>query len=72
MIEFIRSTVRPFVTYALTGLIIYMTVKQMVDAKDILIIVSIVIAFWFASKASEKKTESQEYIINVSEEKKKK
>jgi len=54
MIEAIRSLVRPIITFALTGLLIYMAVTKVVEAKDVLTVVGIIIAFWFAGKASEK------------------
>jgi len=55
MIEQIRSLVRPIVTFALTSLLIYLAVVRAVEAKDVLTVVGIIIAFWFAGKATEKK-----------------
>ena len=52
LIDFIRATTRPGVTYALTGTLIYAVVVGLIDAKEIITPTAMVLAFWFGSRGS--------------------
>ena len=70
MIDQIKALVRPVVTFGIVGAVIYGFVTKLIATDVFVPLATLVLVFWFESR--EKKTESQEYVINVSEDKKKK
>lgn len=52
LISFIRATTRPFVTYTLTGALVYCAVFGLIDAKEIVTPTAMVLAFWFGSRTA--------------------
>jgi len=50
MLEFIRGIVRPVTTFAFVGTIVYLSVIGSIEAKDILGLTGIVVAFWFSDR----------------------
>ena len=56
MIEAIRSLVRPIVTFGVVAALIYGFVTKLIAADVFLPVVTIIIGFWFAERAAEKKS----------------
>jgi hypothetical protein len=57
IISFVRATTRPFVTYTLTGTLVYCVVAGLIDAKEIVTPTAMVLAFWFGSRTAKTDTE---------------
>ena len=55
MIEAIRSLVRPVVTFGVVAALIYGFVAKLIAPDVFLPVVTIIIGFWFAERATEKK-----------------
>ena len=55
MIEAIRSLVRPVVTFGVVATLIYGFVAKLIAPDVFLPVVTIIIGFWFAERATEKK-----------------
>lgn len=54
-VEIIRELMRPFVTVIFVLLVVYLTLTGKIDAKEILSIAGILIAFWFGERSALKK-----------------
>jgi hypothetical protein len=53
------SLMRPFITIAFTGLVIYLTVTGKIDAKEVFTVASTIVAFWFGERAALKNRDSE-------------
>ena len=47
ILNFIRGIVRPVITFAFAGAIVYLAVKGTLDVKEIVTPTGMIIAFWF-------------------------
>lgn len=57
MIKETQSLMRPFITVCFVGVTAYLAFIGKIDAKDILSLTSIIVAFWFGERAALKKPE---------------
>lgn len=50
LINFIRATTRPFVTYALVGGVIYSVIRGSLPPEQLLTLGATAVGFWFADR----------------------
>jgi len=56
-LEFIRGIVRPIISISFVSMCAFLVVKGSIDAKDVLELTGIIVAFHFGEKAALKKGE---------------
>lgn len=54
------SLMRPFITIAFMGLVIYLTIAGKIDAKEVFTVASTIVAFWFGERAALKKSDTEQ------------
>ncbi len=54
------SLMRPFITIAFTGLVVYLTIAGKIDAKEVFTVASTIVAFWFGERAALKKSDTEQ------------
>lgn len=50
VIDFVRATTRPGVTYALVGGVVYLAVRQFTIPAELLTLAATSVGFWFADR----------------------
>jgi len=65
MIEKLRSSVRPIVTYGLTGAVIYGFIVKLIPPEVFMTLATMAFTFWFVDRVVEKRTvETAKLIAN--------
>ena len=59
MITQLVSSMRPFITVAFTGLVIYLTITGKIEANDVFTVASTIVAFWFGERAALKQKDAE-------------
>lgn len=54
------ALMRPFITIAFTGLVIYLTIAGKIDAKEVFTVASTIVAFWFGERAALKQKDTEQ------------
>lgn len=56
----VMSLMRPFITIAFTGLVVYLTIAGKIDAKEVFTVASTIVAFWFGERAALKQKDTEQ------------